>query len=506
MPRTTLGEANVSPAPPDRPERRLLTHGRARLPGRLDTPWLDLELTPPPLDELVALAAGQHVVVWGGEPSLRPDLPALLSGLQGPTLRTDGLALTQRPLMARLAACHLAAVRLPLCSGRRDANDWLLGRRGATRATIAAARAATAEGLRLEFEIVLTRPTASHLTETVDLAARLGAAAVRIRRLVRRGPADPAFVALSPRFGLLEPWIEQALRAARRHGMEASLEGLPRCAAPQAPDEAFAPPATWLVPSGPGWAEAAARMEPTCGRVRCGGCSDASGCAGAPDDYTALFGALEFESEIPPGENTDPPAVPPGIEAPTIPPPPRAGRRPSTRLRAVHEQLARGSLGGDPLAPRRPAFAALVQVAWTAEEPARSVRIRLVRAGQEGASTLRIAGGTALQHPAAAALLREATRLSVSRLELRGELSGLQAFSDDELRRLRRFTAVVAELFGPTPEAHDAALGQPGAFAASAEALARLHRATRRRVEIAFAATPPWTGPELPAPLLPTAQ
>ncbi len=504
----------MSTEPAAKPERRLLTHGRARLPGRLDDPWRGIDLSEPPCDELLALADGQRVVLWGGEPTMRRDLPVLLAGLNAPTLRTDGLALTQRPLVAQLARSGLAAARLCLHSARRDAHDWLADRKGATRAVIAAARAVVAEGLGLELEIVLTRPTASHLVETVDVAAHVGASALFLRRLVRRGPAVDAFVTLSPRIGLMEPWIEEAASAALRHGMSVNLEGLPRCAAPALPPHVFAPPPRWLVPSGPAWTRAAAALETPSGQVRCPSCPGPPACAGAPDDYTGLFGAREFESEAPPSSvrgtpSTVPDApssvsgvpIPSGVDDPTRPPPPRAGRSPATRLRAVHVQLGRGDLAGDPAPARGHAPADVAVVAWTAEESTRAVRVRLVRASQEGATTLRIAGGPGLRHPCAAVLLREATRLSVPRLELRGELSGLSALSDDELRRLRRFAAAVAELKGPTPAEHDAAVGTPGAFDATVDALQRLHRATRRRVDVALSGA--WTGGELPLDRLP---
>lgn len=478
-------------------ERRLLTHGRARLPGRLDTRWNDEDLPLPPLPELLTLAGDEPVVVWGGEPTLRPDLPALLAGLTRPTLRTDGLALTRAPVVAHLAGVGLHAVRLPLHSGRRDANDWLVGRPGTTRAVVAAARSVVQAGLALELEVTLTRPTASHLDETIELAANLGARAVSLRRLERRGPAASAYVTLSPRLALMEPWLESAVRLGRRRGLRVTLEGLPRCAAPELPADAFAPAPRWLVPQDAAWLTAAQDLSPPADG-RCAGCD--SSCIGAPADYVALFGRNEFESEGPAGEDRDPVEIAPGVDDPTIPPPPRQGRSPSTRLRAIHQQLARPTLQGDPIAPRGHQPAAVVEVHWRPDESTRDVRVRLVRASQEGADTLRIRAGASLDHPAAAALLREATRLSVPRLELVGDLARLTRLSDDELRRLRRFSAAVAELSGSTPEAHDAARGA-GSFAAAGEALTRLHRATRRRVEIAFAAPAGWSGPELPAPL-----
>ncbi len=75
----------------------------------------------------------------------------------------------------------------------------------------------------------------------------------------------------------------------------------------------------------------------------------------------------------------------------------------------------------------------------------RQIRMRLVRHG-EHATHLRV---TAIDHPDAAALLREALRLGFARVEVAADLAPLAAFSDDELHRLRRLTALRPT--GPVP-------------------------------------------------------
>ena len=66
--------------------------------------------------------------------------------------------------------------------------------------------------------------------------------------------------------------------------------------------------------------------------------------------------------------------------------------------------------------------------------------MRLVRLAGTTA-VLRITG---LDHPDAAELLRESLRLEFARVEIVADLAPLATFSDDELHRVRRLTAITA--------------------------------------------------------------
>ncbi len=247
--------------------------GDRRLKGRLDEPFLGLAA--PSIEAVAELAGEEPVVLWGGEPTLRADLPALLAALPKPWLRSDGLAFGRA---AGSLAGLLGGVIVVLPSGRRDASDWLLGRTGATKAVVAGIRGARDAGLPIAIEVPLTRPTAPHLGETVELAAHLGASAIRLRRLSAAGLDPDDFVALSPRVAPLEAPLEEAARIAGRRDIELVCEGLPACA--RGSVEALVP--SWLnaeVPSDAG---------------RCGSCPGPASCEGVPADYSARFGWEEF--------------------------------------------------------------------------------------------------------------------------------------------------------------------------------------------------------------------
>jgi hypothetical protein len=164
-------------------------------------------------------------------------------------------------------------------------------------------------------------------------------------------------------------------------------------------------------------------------------------------------------------------------------------------VRFAAQQAARGVLSGDPLAGTagrptptsiRISFAGPSRVAChhcgdagpDRPEPARDVRIRLVRAAQEGAPVLRVASAASFAHPQAADLLREATRLCVPRVEAAGEGSALDEWPEGALARLAPLARVDVALYGPDAARHDTHMDRPGALEATLRGLERLARLT----------------------------
>lgn len=484
----------------EHPEVRLVIGLRQRARGRLDWTLDDPPADPELLSVVAAARPWAHADGWmlaGGEPTLRADFPKLIGALRdlgAPRLGmiTDGLALTSGSVVGMLKTLGLERVRVRLMSARHDAHDWLVDQRGAWRRAIKAVQTVVEAGLEAEIECTVTRPTAPYLEEAVEVFARLGAKAVVLRRVTARGPVADDDVAIAPRLALIQSELDTAVQVGVRRGLRMMVEGFPQCAAP---GSAAWQPATdavvWAMPEESAWTFLRPAFELPSSGPGCARCPGGPACCQAPADYTRRFGRTEIDSES--NRHFHPGDLPPTpLAGGDTRPPGREGRFPPMRPAYVRAAARLPSLGGDPLAAvqRQPMTDALrmVFIAPTgiadpilgdhpgpvAPESTRDIRIRLVRVAQHGARTIRIAGGGTLNHPDAAEMLREATRLEIPRIEVAGEASALDRFGDMELRRLRGIARIDAALFGPDAASHDALVGVEGAFDATLRAIDRL--------------------------------
>jgi len=439
-PDPTRAKATAVTAPnANQPEIRLVVSATPRREGRLNwLPWPEVaEPSWPGLADQVA----QHPTAWGwtlsgGEPTLRADLPDLVRALVDadaprPGLATDGLALLGPGVAASLARAGLTRIRVPLHSARSDAHDWLVGQRGAARRVRKVIQACATEGLVVEADVAVTRSTATHLAETVGLLAALGAKVVHLHRPRLDGMDRTRIVEISPRLGLTQPHLEQAVRAGRRAGLRIQLHGFPTCAAPAvASHHAPAEQEQWVVPPDPDWDAFRTHLTPQF-VAGCAACTDA--CSGAPADYLAPFGDNEFASEGAP-------------EAPAMPTeglplaPGRQGWKPATRSLITYRRALTGPLQGSPVAP-----VPRVEVHLRAGESSRVARVRLLSAAQERPECLVLVGHWA-NHEIGYELLLE-TRFFLCQVHLVGPIDGLAGLSDRKLSRLaciNRFAATEA--------------------------------------------------------------
>lgn len=438
--------------------RLSLTRAADALPWRVDTPGGAADR---PAGEVIAAAraaAGRPgtFVLGGGDPLGRDDIWALLEGVAG--IRPDQLGLStsgQRvaaPLVARLRAAGVQRLHVPFHCARQDAHDWLVGQAGALKVAHRAIRACVDGDLPVVAEVVVTRPTAAHLAETIEVLARLGVRAVCVRRLTQADAPGPPFVTLSPRLALLEPYLERAAAVALERRVRLVLRDLPLCAAPRLrPLMAPADGELWLGADG----------QPTPRGAHGPGCPTCPGapyCAGAPLDYTQRFGWEELAG---------------------------AGDAAARVAESVAAQRA-----GTPTAPMvfhwsspaRVACAACADATGAdAPESTRVVRARLVQAALHRPAVLRLVGAELLAHPQAAELIADALRL-FAHVEVAGEASAVAEWTDFDLRRLRDLQRFDVALFGPDAETHDAHCGIAGSFAATLRAAQRLHTRANLRI------------------------
>ena len=397
-------------------------------------------------------------LVGGGDVLRRSDARELLTELA--RLRPEGLGLCSvgqgltASVAGRLRSVGVQRVHVPFHCARQDAHDWLVGQPGALKTAHRAIRACNEAELPVAAEVVLTRPTAAHLAETITVLARLGVRAVTVRRLTAHDAAGPQFVPLSPRLTLLEAYLEHAATVALERRVRLRFRDLPACVAPRL-RRLFARPDSelWVLTDG----RVTTRAESGLGCATCPGLPD---CAGAPPDYVARFGWEEFVDQL---------AAAPRVHESVADQQRESTGQPMTfTWHGPHR--VRCDACGDPAADK-----ANGQQPF---ESTRVVRARLVEAARYRPAVVRLVGADLLAHPQAALLIYDALRL-FRRVEVAGEASAVVDWSDLDLRRLKDLQRIDVALFGPDAATHDAHCGIPGAFAATLRGVERLRAQTQ---------------------------
>lgn len=188
-------------------------------------------------DVAAALSRIPHrdgVVLAGGEVTLRPDLPKLISaaktlGFRRIGVQTNGRVLAAKGAASQLKALGLSDVVLALHAPQGALHDWLVETPGSFRLAVAAARASVAATLRLRLTTVVVRSNVPLLAAMPQLAGELGASSLRFTLCREQGAAAPNARMLVPRWELAGPALEAALDAARLAGVDAEIVGLPSC-------------------------------------------------------------------------------------------------------------------------------------------------------------------------------------------------------------------------------------------------------------------------------------
>lgn len=155
-----------------------------------------------------------HVGLTGGEPTLHPDLPAIVAGAAEaslyPHLVTAGTTLDADGLRA-LRSAGLRSVQLSVQDARADESDRVAGAACFER-KLAFAEAARVEGLPLTLNVVLHRANLERVEELVALARRLGAVRLELANAQYHGWALRNRAALLP----TRAQLERAAAAAAR--------------------------------------------------------------------------------------------------------------------------------------------------------------------------------------------------------------------------------------------------------------------------------------------------
>lgn len=183
------------------------------------------------LDEALALGI-QELVLFGGEPTLRRDLPALIARAQRRGVRVvleTNAALVTEDMAQRLADAGLETVRVRLAAWG-DAADSISQDPGGFVASLRGMARLSARGLQLEVSVTLFAGNASSL---LSLPAGLTATGLPISALVLRVPVQlpaPAEALTTSQAAVL---VEALDEAARLEGLTVRIDPdtfLPPCA------------------------------------------------------------------------------------------------------------------------------------------------------------------------------------------------------------------------------------------------------------------------------------
>jgi MoaA/NifB/PqqE/SkfB family radical SAM enzyme len=137
-------------------------------------------------DALDAIAPTDVLVLIGGEPTLRSDLPALVRraknhGVTRVVLRTNARRLAYASYAEELAAAGVDALDVGLHGSSAAMHDYHTNVPGSFAQTVRGVSHAVTAGMRVAVTCVVTRSNFRHLAELVQRGKTLGVAVVRFR-------------------------------------------------------------------------------------------------------------------------------------------------------------------------------------------------------------------------------------------------------------------------------------------------------------------------------------
>jgi len=151
-------------------------------------------------DKLAAIGV-PHVILTGGEPTLHPDLPALIRYANARGLivgmNTNGRALAQRPFVETLVAAGLNHVQVTLESNRAAVHNAMVGA-PAFAQTVQGIQNALATGIHVITNTTLTTQNYHHALETIDFVQQLGLRTFAMNGMIYAGGGNTTADALAP--------------------------------------------------------------------------------------------------------------------------------------------------------------------------------------------------------------------------------------------------------------------------------------------------------------------
>ncbi len=176
-------------------------------------------------DALRGAFSGEIVAFAGGEPTLLERLPTWIraahdGGAASILVQTNGRRLAYRSYAGALReASPRLGLDVSLHGSTEAMHDYHTATPGSFRQTVTGMRSAQALGVPLAVTVVVTRSNFRHLAEIVEVAQRVGAAAIKLVVAQAYGSAARAADRVIPAWELVEPRIAEAVVAAKRRGL-----------------------------------------------------------------------------------------------------------------------------------------------------------------------------------------------------------------------------------------------------------------------------------------------
>jgi radical SAM protein with 4Fe4S-binding SPASM domain len=160
-----------------------------------------------------------HVVFTGGEPTLRDDLPVLISYAEKKGLitglNTNGRRLSDKAYLSELVKNGLDHVQITLESHLPEIHDHMVMRRGAWKQTVAGLRNALESRLYVMTNTTMLADNHSYLGGTLDFLADMGVPTLGLNALIYSGKGRSVGSGLSEND--LAPLLEIAKEKTTRH-------------------------------------------------------------------------------------------------------------------------------------------------------------------------------------------------------------------------------------------------------------------------------------------------
>jgi len=249
--------------------------------------------------------AATELVLTGGEPTVRRDLPAVSAharavGYERVQLQTNGRMLCNRPRLEALVAAGLTEVSPALHGPDPATHDALTRAPGSFKQTLRGIRNARALGLPVVLNSVVVRANVRKLPRMAELFARLDVLSFQLAFVHALGTAGEDITAVMPRFSEAMPWILRALSVGRGAGVRCWTEAVPLCFLPGFEHHASEPriPRTRIVDAEMVVDDYTETRQQE-GKVKgppCADCAVDAVCEGPWKEYSETYGWDEFRS------------------------------------------------------------------------------------------------------------------------------------------------------------------------------------------------------------------